>query len=345
MHSHKSRVSFRLAPACLMFCLAAVPATADTITISNGTNGTLGTAQSVSVDPDLIVLQVPPNFTLASAQPVSPEYMASDVLGSITNTHTQEFFSFAVTQGDNISLVAAASVPATQFPELLLYDNNGNLVAVAAANMPDGSSARIDFTIPSGSSGNWSAEVVGSPAAPDPGTNFFNYNLRLSGSAINYKIDVLGALTDPSKHGFYAIGTNVGDNLSLLVSAADPSTQFPELFLYDELGNLVAVANGNASDGSSSRIDFTIPGGEAGNWFAEVAGSPGVPDPSTNLFSYDLQIQGATGTGPVDPLASLEAVPEPSTFALVSISMAGLGLIRRRRPSQAHPLRSIRNAA
>jgi hypothetical protein len=42
------------------------------------------------------------------------------------------------------------TVPAVQFPELLWFDNNGNLVAIAAGNAADGSSSVIDFTVPRG---------------------------------------------------------------------------------------------------------------------------------------------------------------------------------------------------
>ena len=318
-----------------LFFLVAFGASGDTFTTATGTDTTLATAQQISVTPDLIIHQIAPNFMLGTAQPVSPQYMASEVLGSIAATHTQEFFGFQATAGANLQLFVSAAHPATQFPELLLYDNNGNLVAIANGNAPDGSSSEIDFTIPSGASGNWSAEVIGSPGAPDPATNFFNYDLRLSGTVMTYTTDVLGALTDPNKPGFYSIATNSGDILQLFVSAAHPASQFPELLLYDNNGNLVAIANGNAPDASSSVIDFSIPSGASGNWTAEVAGSPSVPNPNTNLFPYDLKIEGDTGTGRVNPLSTSASVPEPSTIALVALSLAGLIVIsRRRNPAQ-----------
>jgi hypothetical protein len=78
-------------------------------------------------------------------------------------------------------------------------------------------------------------------------------------------------------------------------------------------------------------IDFTVPGGDAGNWIAEVAGSPNVPNPNTNLFNYDLSIQGDTGVGPINPIPS--TVPEPSTITLLTLSLAGFGFVRRRKKS------------
>ncbi len=313
----------------LFFFLPLITIQADTFVFATGANTTLGTAKALIVNPDLVINQAPPNFTLGTAQPVSPEYQASEGLGSITAGHSQEFFSIAATDGKTISLRVDASNPATQFPELLLYDPNGNLVAIAAGNASNGSSSIIDFTVPSGDSGNWTAEVVGSPNAPNPATNFFNYDLKLTGSVIQYSTDVLGALTDPNDPGYYAVSANTGDNLHFLVNGETPATQFPELLLYDPNGNLVAVAAGNAPNGSSSIIDFTVPIGDAGLWIVEVAGSPNVSNPATNLFNYDLLIQGDTGNGPIDPLAS--AVPEPSTIAFLAASFGGIIFARRRR--------------
>ncbi len=298
----------------------------DTVTFATDTNTSLGTAQTIGVTPDLVIHEIPPNYTLASAQPVSPQYMASDALGSITNSHAQEFFGFAADAGDQIHILVSAGTPASQFPELLLYDNHGNLVAISAGNAPDMSSSVIDFTVPPGASGTWSVEVAGSPNAPNPSTNFFNYDLHLSGSVITYRTDVLGALMSPSETGFYAISANAGDQLHLLVSAGTPASQFPELLLYDNHGNLVAVSAANAPDMSSSVIDFTVPLGASGNWFAEVAGSPNVADPSTNLFNYDLQITGDTGVGPINPLA---AVPEPGPLPLLVIGTGLIWMLRR----------------
>ena len=321
-------IASRMVTSSLLF-LAVLAARADTFTTATGTNTSLATEQTMTVTPDLIVNQIPPNFTLGTAQPVSPQYMASEAFGSIAGSHTQEFFGFQANNGDTLHLFVSAGDPATQSPELLLYDPNGNLVAIAAGNGPDGSSSIIDFTVPSGDAGKWSAEVVSSPFNP-PNTSF-DYDLRLSGSAITYTTDVLGALTDPNQPGFYALSADAGDNLHLLVSAGTPATQFPELLLYDPNGNLVAIAAGNGPDGSSSIIDFTVPGGDAGAWSAEVAGSPLAPNPNTNLFKYDLSIQGDTGAGPINPIPS--AVPEPSTVTLFTMPLAALVLFSRRKKS------------
>lgn len=211
---------------------------------------------------------------------------------------------------------------------MLLYDPSGNLVAVAAGNAPDGSSSIIGFTVPLGDAGKWTSQITSSPNYPP--TNF-NFDLRITGSFQTYQTDVLGTYDAANHSGFYAVGANVGDNLHFFVKAG--ATGAAELLLYDPNGNLVAVAAGNAADGVSSIIDFTVPAGDAGNWFVEVTGSPNVPDP--NFFDYDLQISGATGLGPINPLAGA-IVPEPSSLLLTAAGAIGL-LTFFRRSACSHP--------
>ncbi len=203
---------------------------------------------------------------------------------------------------------------------MLLYDANGNLVAIAAGNGSDGRSSLIDYTIPTGDGGNWVVQ------ATSVSPNNFGYDLQFT-SPLTYTTDVLGALTNPSEPGYYAVSANVGDPLHFSVVSTSPLLSPTELLLYDANGNLVAIADGNASDGLGSIIDYTVPGGDAGAWVIEVAGSANVPNPATDLFSYDLTIQGATGLGPVDPTAV--ATPEPSSGLLLGTALAGLSLVGR----------------
>lgn len=121
------------------------------------------------------------------------------------------------------------------------------------------------------------------------------------------------------------MAANVGDNLHFFASTTD-TLKADELLLYDPNGNLVAIANGNYSNGLWSVIDFTVPSGDSGNWIAEVVNSPSVSDPTMDLFRYDLEITGATGTGPVNPLSSPAA--EPSYFGLFSCLLAGVVAFR-----------------
>jgi hypothetical protein len=95
--------------------------------------------------------------------------------------------------------------------------------------------------------------------------------------------------------------------------------------LSDPNGNLVAVAAGNASDGLSSIIDFTVPDGDAGEWQIQVAPSQTLPVPQA--YAYDLAIQGFSGLGPVNPTPG----PELSTWVMAFVGFAGLGSMGFRR--------------
>ena len=96
---------------------------------------------------------------------------------SVTSAIGTDFYSVNANAGDNLHF--ATTTPAggpnefinNLYPELLLFDPNGNLVAVAAGNAADGRNSVIDFTVPSGDAGKWTIEVTPSPntALPDPG--------------------------------------------------------------------------------------------------------------------------------------------------------------------------------
>jgi len=257
------------------------------------------TAQGVPLMPNLVLKQKRPNDTLATAQPVSPTHYAVDVLGALTQRQPSAFFAVALAQGNHLHLHVAAKDPTKGFPELLLYDQNANLVAIANGNGSNGSDSVIDFTIPAGDSGSWTVQVTGSPSAPSVKATHFPYDLQAKTAEMPYRTDVHGRFV--AKSGFYAVAVNVGDHLHLHVAAKDPTKGFPELLLYDQNANLVAIANGNGSNGSDSVIDFTIPDGGSGTWATEVTGSPSVVDPKKNHFAYDLDIEGARGLGPVVP--------------------------------------------
>jgi hypothetical protein len=295
---------------------------ADTFTIASGTNTTSGTAQSISLAPDLVLNQIPPNYSSGTAQPVSPQYYGADVFGSITGGTPSEFFGVNVLAGQNLGFQVNSTTPASQPTELLLFDPNGNLVAVASGNGSDGLSSDIAYNIPGGDSGVWDVDVT------SPTSSSYNYDLRFT-SPLSYSTNVLGSFPNAADSGYYSIGAKVGDNLSLLVNSTSPAGEPTELLLFDPNGNLVAIASGNGSDGLSSLIEYTVPGGDAGNWIVDVA------DPTSALYKYDLRIQGATGTGPVNPLAT--PTPEPSLSVLVGVSLAGLAFFRRRSVTEPRP--------
>jgi PEP-CTERM motif len=311
----QTHVRFSTAARSALVLVALVAVRADIVTVSNGTNTTLATAQPISLVSNLILNQMPPNYTFGTAQPVSPLFYGGDVLGSIAASTTQEFFGVNVGVGQNLAMQVSSTVPASQQTELLLYDANGNLVAVASGNGPDGHSSVIDFTVPNGDAGVWKTEVT------SPSSSFFNYNLRFT-SPLIYTTDVMGSFPNLTDSGFYSVSANAGDNLHFS-NMSTPAGQSTELLLYDPNGNLVAIASGNGPDGYSSVIDFTVPNGDAGNWVVQAA------DPGASLYAYDLTIQGATGFGPVDPLPT-SAVPEPSSLSIFGAALAGLVVFRRR---------------
>jgi hypothetical protein len=71
-------VAMRLARiSSLLVALPAVSLLATTITTATGTNTNFAAAQLIS-EPDLIVNQSAPNYSLETAQQVSPQYYAAD---------------------------------------------------------------------------------------------------------------------------------------------------------------------------------------------------------------------------------------------------------------------------
>ena len=95
-------------------------------------------------------------------------------------------YSVNANAGDNLHF--ATTTPAggpnefvnNLYPELLLYDPNGNLVAVAAGNASDGRNSVIDFTVPGGDAGKWTIEVTPSPNTPLPTQG--EYGLLVTGA-------------------------------------------------------------------------------------------------------------------------------------------------------------------
>ena len=104
---------------------------------------------------------------------------------------------------------------------------------------------------------------------------------------------VLGYFQTADGTDYYSVNANAGDNLHFTTTtpAGGPgefvNNFYPELLLFDENGNLVAIAAGNAPDGRNSVIDFTVPDGDAGTWTIEVAPSPNTPTrPTASTASW-----------------------------------------------------------
>jgi hypothetical protein len=225
------------------------------------------------------------------------------------------YFAFNEAAGADINLFAIATHPSSQGAELLLYDINSNLVAIANGNGADGLSSMIDYTVPSGGGGTWFAAVTHTEASAIG----YRFALALPLQGVSeFTTNVVGNGTmEGGSLGRYDVNALVGDNLSFEVHSTSPAELHTELLLYDNTNNLVAVAQGDGPDGLSSRIDFTVPSGEAGEWQIDVV-------PISGAYHYDLAIQGASGSGPINPTPA--PVPEFSTWAMLMFGFAGLGL-------------------
>jgi hypothetical protein len=104
-----------------------------------------------------------------------------------------------------------------------------------------------------------------------------------------------------------------------------------ELLLFDPIGDLVAITNGNASDGVNSLIDFTIPSFDVGQWIIEVTASPSTP--TTTFGDYVLTALGATGGSlltmaeqAVSPPAGTLVAPPGTILATFTQQIYGLSL-------------------
>jgi hypothetical protein len=92
--------------------------------------------------------------------PVNSNVAAVGHLTAPGTAGATNYFGFAETAGGQIGLFGKATQPPNQGTELLLYDNNSNLVAIASGNASDGLSSRIDFTVPTGTDGTWQAAIT-----------------------------------------------------------------------------------------------------------------------------------------------------------------------------------------
>jgi hypothetical protein len=116
------------------------------------------------------------------------------------------------------------------------------------------------------------------------------FPFRASAVGVNSNLNVVGHLTAPGTAGatnYFGLPEGPGAQIGLFGKATQPPNQGTELLLSDPNGNLVAVATGNASDGLSSRIDFTVPDGDDGTW--QVAITQGLS--TTVPINYLLQVQ------------------------------------------------------
>lgn len=120
-------------------------------------------------------------------------------------------------------------------------------------------------------------------------------------------------------------GMFVGDQFSLYLKAVSGPGAFA-LFDLDEFGDPLVLMN--SADGISLADMATVLAGSHTdyNWAFSAAG-----DYTLTFEAVGNSIlNGLTSSGDVDYLFSVQAVPEPSAFALVGLGLASLVILRRR---------------
>ena len=112
-----------------------------------------------------------PNNQYPSSQNITATELTGDnklggALGYLQSTSGADYYSVDANVGDNLAFTTTTPAGGpNEFinildTELLLFDANGNLVAIAAGNAPDGRNSVIDFTVPGGDAGTWTIAVT-----------------------------------------------------------------------------------------------------------------------------------------------------------------------------------------
>jgi len=244
-------------------------------------------------------------------------------------------YSFALNQGESAT-IALQSLNGKN-GSFTLYDDQGDVLGVSAPGATNYTAGLNDFVAPN--DGTYYLQVSGDPSAQFNlvvirGADFTTQDHTSPGDAQD--ITATQQSGDPKEGGalgyississgpstdYYSVNANAGDNLHFATStpAGGPNefvnTLNPELLLFDNNGNLVAIAAGNAADGRNSVIDYTVPDGGAGKWTIEVTSDDG------SQGEYGLLATGATGslspfivTGTTPPAGAL--VQPPSTITV-----------------------------
>jgi len=207
---------------------------------------------------------------------------------SVSSSIGTDFYSVNANAGDNLHF--ATSTPAggpnefvnNFYPELLLYDPNGNLVAVAAGNASDGRNSVIDFTVPAGDAGKWVIEVTPSPNTETPSSG--EYGLLVTGATGSLSPFVVTATTP-------AAGALVQPPTDIIVTFNDPvlgtSLTPGELEVNGVAATAVSMVNADTVDWSvppsayATGIDLpnivTIGADSSGNQVTDVSGQTLTP--------------------------------------------------------------------
>jgi Legume lectin domain/SdrD B-like domain/Bacterial pre-peptidase C-terminal domain/Bacterial Ig-like domain len=218
---------------------------------------------------------------------------------SLVSAIGTDFYSVNSNDGDNLHF--ATSTPAggplefvnNFYPELLLYDPNGNLVAVAAGNAADGRNSVIDFTVPQGDAGAWVIEVTASPNTDVPSQG--EYGLLVTGAT--------GAVAS-----FVVTSTNPPDG-ALIKPPTDYIATFSKPILATSLTAGELTINGVPAIGVTLVDAFTV------DWTIDPASIPaGNRVLNTAVISAD-----ASGNQVMD-VSGGTLIPFTSTFTTDSVA-------------------------
>jgi Concanavalin A-like lectin/glucanases superfamily/Bacterial Ig domain len=277
----------------------------------NGTTGTSVTRAVLNAGIEQESYLDAPNNSLLTAQDLAPmavpvgvgQKMA--VVGNLSGRPSllwpdpADFYRFSAGNGDVVTILVASqnggAVRAT------LENSSGAVLALGTPGNETGTQVIENFAAQNG--GYFYVAVTGDSGTAYSLVVMVNASIVLENGPENPQgiaapMTICGQVdpTLPNQNtDSYLIAAGAGDPLSFATRTPNPgppeiASLNTELLLSDNHGNLVAIAEGNASDGHNSLIDFTVPTGGAGLWLVEVT------SPDGSQGDYQLTVQGASGT-------------------------------------------------
>ena len=312
------------------------------------TGGTLYSLGYQGLSPDNPLYKIDPTTGAGTligpnGMEYQPDAMTSPPTLGVAGNETQATYSFSLNQGESAT-IALESLNGKN-GSFTLYDDQGNVLGLSSPGATNYTAGLNNFVAQN--DGTYYVQVTGDPGlqfnlvvtrgadfTTQPHTTLATAQdiTATEQSGVPETGGALGYLSSPNGTDFYSVNANAGDNLHFATTtpAGGPNefvnNLYPELLLYDPNGNLVAIADGNASDGRNSVIDFTVPDGDAGKWTIEVTASPNTPTPpraSTACWSPEPPAPSRRSWSrhrPGDLLYSSRPRPSPSRSTIRSWS-------------------------
>jgi len=268
-----------------------------------------------------------PGFKLSNGKPAIFLFGSED--GAISGWNT----------GTTAELPINNSSHDAVYKGLSIDDSSGSLFA---ANFNSGSVEMY----------NSSFGLVKTFTDPNVPAGYAPFNL----SVINDKLYVTFALQDAAKeddvrgpgHGFVDVFDLNGDNLMRLISKGELNSPWGLQIAPASFGALAGdLLVGNFGDGRINAYDATTGAfegallGKNGKplsitdlWAITVGNGMGGGDPNTLYFTAGLQDEGHGLFGSLSPIGAASA-PEPSTWAMMTLGLAGVALLSHRRARRA----------